>query len=84
MTREEQFLNDFKEWIDQQTILNEKAMKSSMEIWKENDDEKARDAAIRYESRFDAYRFIQEKFNNYEQGKSFHDLPDHLLGKRSY
>ncbi|WP_153057199.1 DUF1912 family protein, partial [Streptococcus suis] len=47
-------------------------------------DERAADAYIRYESKLDAYRFIQGKFANYHAGKGFHDLPDELFGQRHY
>ncbi|RRR30776.1 DUF1912 family protein, partial [Schaalia georgiae] len=41
-------------------------------------------AAIRYESRLDAYQFLLGKFANYQEGKGFHDLPDGLFGQRNY
>ena len=42
----------------------------------------AKEAAIRYESRLDAYQFIQGKFENYKAGKDFHDVPD--LGTKTF
>ena len=39
---------------------------------------------IRYESRLDAYQFLQRKFENFYAGKGFHDLPDGLFGERKY
>ena len=50
----------------------------------EDKDERAADAYIRYESKLDAYKFIQGKFANYKSGKGFHELPDNLLGERNY
>lgn len=84
MTREEQFLNDFKEWIDTQIVINDGAMKASQQVWEEDQDLRAKDAIIRYESRLDAYVFIRGKFQNFEEGRGFHDIPDDLFGKRSY
>lgn len=84
MSREEQFLQDFKEWVDTQILINEGAMKASQQVWEDDQDERAKDAAIRYESRLDAYRFLQGKFQNFEEGKAFHDMPEELFGKRSY
>ncbi|GBG96513.1 DUF1912 family protein [Lactococcus termiticola] len=75
MTYEEEFLKDFQEFIAQQTMLMETAQKLA-------ESEKQHDAAIRYESRLDAYRFLQSKFKNYEQGLGFHEMPD--LGKKDY
>lgn len=84
MSREEQFLQDFKEWVDTQIMINEGAMKASQQVWEDDQDERAKDAVIRYESRLDAYRFLQGKFQNFEEGKAFHDMPEDLFGKRSY
>ncbi len=84
MSYEKEFLNDFEAWIDSQIMINEMAMESSRKIIEEDQDERAADAYIRYESKLDAYRFIQGKFDNYKNGKSFHDLPDGLFGERNY
>lgn len=84
MSREAQFLKDFKEWVDTQVVINDGAMKASQQVWEEDQDERAKDAVIRYESRLDAYRFLQSKFHQFEQGQDFHDVPDDLFGKRSY
>lgn len=53
-------------------------------IVEEDKDERAADAYIRYESKLDAYRFLQGKFANYHAKKDFHDLPDGLFGQRKY
>ncbi|HGF1449459.1 TPA: DUF1912 family protein [Streptococcus suis] len=84
MSREEQFLKEFEAWVDSQLVINEMAMTESRRAVEEDKDERAADAYIRYESKLDAYRFIQGKFANYHAGKSFHDLPDGLFGQRHY
>ncbi|MGX7777240.1 DUF1912 family protein [Streptococcus pluranimalium] len=84
MSKEEQFLKDFRDWVNTQIVINEGAMKASQQVWEEDNDERAKDAVIRYESRLDAYRFLQGKFQNFEEGKDFHDIPDDIFGKRSY
>ncbi|WP_341932433.1 DUF1912 family protein [Streptococcus pluranimalium] len=84
MSKEEQFLKDFRDWVNTQIVINEGAMKASQQVWEEDNDERAKDAVIRYESRLDAYRFLQGKFQNFEEGKGFQDIPDDIFGKRSY
>ena len=84
MSKEEQFLKDFRDWVNTQIVINEGAMKASQQVWEEDNDERAKDAVIRYESRLDAYRFLQGKFQNFEEGKGFHYIPDDIFGKRSY
>jgi hypothetical protein len=71
MTKAEQFIKDFESWCDQQIQLMAHAAQLAHE---ENEAE----AAIRYESRLDAYQFLQGKFENYRQGKGFHELPDNF------
>lgn len=75
LTYEQEFLKDFEDFINQQIPLMEVAMKMA-------EAEKQKEAAIRYESRLDAYQFLQGKFANYRAGKDFHDMPD--LGKKEY
>lgn len=84
MSYEQTFLQDFAVWIDSQIAINEMAMAESRRVLEEDKDERAADAYIRYESKLDAYRFIQGKFDNYKAGKGFHDLPDGLFGQRHY
>lgn len=84
MTYEEAFLKDFAAWVDTQVAINEIAMAESQRIVEEHGDERAADAYIRYESKLDAYRYLQTKFANYQAGKAFHDMPENLFGKRSY
>ena len=75
MNYEQQFLADFSEWVNAQVTLMAKAQQFTE---KENEQE----AAIRYESRLDAYQFLQGKFENYKNGKDFHELAD--LGQKEY
>ena len=66
------------------SLINDKALKESQAVYEADQDERAKEAAIRYESRLDAYQFLLGKFANYQAGKGFHDLPDGLLGERNY
>ncbi|AND79787.1 DUF1912 family protein [Streptococcus pantholopis] len=84
MTYEQEFLRDFEAWIDSQIAVNEMAMAASRKLAEEDKDEQAADAYIRYESKRDAYQFIQGKFDNYRAGKGFHDAPDGLFKKSTY
>lgn len=84
MTYEQEFLKDFEAWVETQVKINQMALKESQAVYKADKDERAKDAAIRYESRLDAYEFLVGKFANYRAGKGFHDLPDGLFGERSY
>lgn len=84
MTVEQEFLKDLDEWLAMQVMVNQVAMTESQKEFEEKADERAKDAAIRYESRLDAYQFLQGKLDNYKNGKSFHDLPDGLFGTRNY
>ncbi|MGT2772594.1 DUF1912 family protein [Streptococcus marimammalium] len=84
MTYEQEFLKAFEEWLNTQITINDKAKKESEKIFEDFKDEQAKEAIIRYESRLDAYQFLQSKFSNYHQKKDFHDLPDHFSFKRHY
>lgn len=84
MSYEKEFLKDFEAWVNNQIAINEMAMDVSRKVIEEDKDERAADAFIRYESKLDAYRYLQEKFANYHDGKSFHDMPDGLFGERPY
>ena len=84
MTKEQEFLKEFEAWVNTQIKVNEMAVEESRRVLEEDKDECAADAYIRYESKLDAYRFIQGKFANYHADKGFHDLPDELLGQRNY
>ena len=84
MTKEQEFLKEFEAWVNTQIKVNELAMNESRRVLEEDRDERAADAYIRYESKLDAYQFIQGKFANYKAGKAFHDLPDGLFGVKHY
>ncbi|WP_373756784.1 DUF1912 family protein [Streptococcus ferus] len=84
MSYEADFLKEFEAWVNTQVAVNEMAVKESQKLAEESQDDKATDAYIRYESKLDAYRFLQGKFANYHAGKGFHDLPEEMFGKRSY
>lgn len=84
MTKEQEFLQEFEAWVNTQVMVNEMAVEESRRVLEEDKDARAADAYIRYESKLDAYRFIQGKFANYHAGKGFHDLPDGLFGQRHY
>ena len=58
--------------------------RKAKKVYEEDQDERAKDAMIRYESRLDAYQFLLGKFENFKAGKGFHDLPEGLFGERNY
>lgn len=84
MSYEQEFLQEFETWVKTQVMINEMALKESQAVYEADQDERAKESAIRYESRLDAYQFLLGKFANYQAGKGFHDLPDGLLGERNY
>ena len=84
MSYEKEFMKEFEAWIKTQVMINEMALTESKKVYEEDQDERAKEAMIRYESRLDAYQFLQWKFANYHAGKGFHDLPDSLFGERTY
>lgn len=84
MSYEQEFLQEFEAWVKTQVMINEMALKESQAVYEADQDERAKEAAIRYESRLDTYQFLLGKFANYQAGKGFHDLPDGLLGERNY
>ena len=84
MSYEKEFMKEFEAWIKTQIMINEMALTESKKVYEEDQDERAKEAMIRYESRLDAYQFLQGKFTNYHAGKGFHNLPDGLFGERTY
>ena len=84
MSYEKEFMKEFEAWIKTQVMINEMALTESQKVYEEDQDERAKEAMNRYESRLDAYQFLQGKFANYNEGKGFHDLPDGLFGERTY
>ena len=84
MSYEKEFMKEFEAWIKTQVMINEMALTESQKVYEEDQDERAKEAMIRYESRLDAYQFLQGKFAKYHEGKGFHELPDGLFGERTY
>ena len=84
MSYEQEFLQEFEAWVKTQVMINEMALKESQAVYEADQDERAKEATIRYESRLDAYQFLLGKFANYQAGKGFHDLPDGFFGERNY
>ena len=84
MSYEQEFMKEFEAWVYTQIIINDMAHKESKKVYEEDQDERAKDAMIRYESRLDAYQFLLAKFENFKAGKGFHELPDGLFGERNY
>lgn len=84
MSYEKEFMKEFETWVKNQVMINEMAMDASKKIIEEDKDDRAADAYIRYESKLDAYRYLLGKFDNYHEGKGFHDMPDNLFGQRHY
>ena len=44
------FMKDFEEWIKTQVMINEMALTESKKVYEEDQDERAKEAMIRYES----------------------------------
>ena len=65
MSYETEFMKEFEEWIKTQVMINEMALEESKKVFEEDQDERAKIAMIRYESRLDAYQFLQGKFENF-------------------
>jgi len=84
MSYEKEFMKEFEAWIKTQVMINEMALTESKKVYEEDQDERAKEAMIRYESRLDAYQFLLGKFENFKAGKGFHDLPEGLFGERNY
>ena len=84
MSYEKEFMKEFEAWIKTQVMINEMALTESKKVYEEDQDERAKEAMIRYESRLDAYQLLQWKFAKYQEGNGFHHLPDGLFGERTY
>ena len=84
MSYEQEFMKEFEAWVNTQIMINEMALRESQKVYEEDQDGRAKDAMIRYESRLDAYQFLLGKFENFKAGKGFHDLPEGLFGERNY
>ncbi|MBS4948036.1 MAG: DUF1912 family protein, partial [Streptococcus mitis] len=55
MSYEQEFMKEFEAWVNTQIMINDMAHKESQKVYEEDQDERAKDAMIRYESRLDAY-----------------------------
>ena len=64
MSYEKEFMKEFEAWIKTQVMINEMALTESKKVYEEDQDERAKEAMIRYESRLDAYQIHQGKFAN--------------------
>ncbi len=51
MSYETEFMKEFEEWIKTQVMINEMALEESKKVFDEDQDERAKIAMIRYESR---------------------------------
>lgn len=60
MSYETEFMKEFEEWIKTQVMINEMALEESKKVFDEDQDERAKIAMIRYESRLDAYQSCKE------------------------
>ena len=54
MSYEKEFMKEFEAWIKTQVMINEMALTESKKVYEEDQDERAKEAMIRYESRLDA------------------------------
>ena len=84
MSYEQEFMKEFEAWVNTQIMINDMAHKESQKVYKEVQDERAKDVMFRYETRLHDYQFLLGKFENFKAGKGFHDLPDGLFGERNY
>ena len=84
MSYEQEFMKEFEAWVNTQSWLTTWRTRKVKKFTKKDQDERAKDAMIRYESRLDAYQFLLGKFENFKAGKGFHDLPEGLFGERNY
>lgn len=51
MSYEQEFMKEFEAWVNTQIMINDMAHKESQKVYEEDQDERAKDAMIRYESR---------------------------------
>ena len=69
MSYEQEFMKEFEAWVNTQIMINDMAHKESQKVYEEDQDERAKDAMIRYESRLDAYQFLLGKFETSRQAR---------------
>ena len=60
-------MKEFEAWVNTQIMINDMAHKESQKVYEEDQNERAKDAMIRYESRLDAYQFLLGKFETSKQ-----------------
>jgi hypothetical protein len=83
--RYQEFFEEMEQWVKQQIKVFTNATALSYEEYKKNPEKtEARDAAITYQSRLEAYEFLAGKFLLFHEGKQFNDLPDNLLKEIKY
>ena len=49
MSYEQEFMKEFEAWVNTQIMINDMAHKESQKVYEEDQDERAKDAMIRYE-----------------------------------
>ncbi len=84
MSYETEFMKEFEEWIKTQVMINEMALEESKKVFDEDQDERAKIAMIRYESRLDAYQFLQGSLKISMLEKDFMIYQMASLVKRKY
>ena len=50
MSYEQEFMKEFEAWVNTQIMINDMAHKESQKVYEEDQDERAKDAMIRYEA----------------------------------
>ena len=61
MSYEQEFMKEFEAWVNTQIMINDMALKESQKVYEEDQDERAKDAMIRYESRLDLQKSMYPK-----------------------
>ncbi len=69
MSYEQEFMKEFEAWVNTQIMINDMAHKESQKVYEEDQDERAKDAMIRYESRLDAYQFLLGNLKTLRQAR---------------
>ena len=71
MSYEQEFMKEFEAWVNTQIMINDMAHKESQKVYEGDQDERAKDAMIRYESRLDAYQFLLVSLKTSKQARDF-------------
>ena len=77
-------LQEFEAWVKTQVMINEMALKESQAVYEADQDERAKEAAIRYESRLDAYQFLFREIRQLSGGQRISRPARRTLGERNY